>query len=251
MLNNLAEFFLSFSHTSIIISLLILGYIWINQKVFFHAICLVLINILFNFTLKLIFQVPLSSSVGPGYAFPSGHMQASMVLYGWLITKVSNVLYKTLLAIILVGIGISLVYLGYHNYFDVLGGVFFGCILIALYNLFIKNNTPKLPIAVLAFATALMLYIASQNAITAHIWMGYYALIGVIFAEYTYARNTNTLNFQSKIIATIFCFLALFIIKKLFVYVSGPVYISQLQWLIIGFCIPFSTYFAQRLKFLS
>jgi undecaprenyl-diphosphatase len=38
---------------------------------------------LFNFALKIIFQVPLPAHIGKqGFAFPSGHMQSSVVLYG-------------------------------------------------------------------------------------------------------------------------------------------------------------------------
>ncbi len=45
MLDNVAKIFLSFSHDIVIIPLLILGYIWLEQKVFFNAICLILQNL--------------------------------------------------------------------------------------------------------------------------------------------------------------------------------------------------------------
>lgn len=64
------------------------------------------------------------------YSFPSGHSNASMVLYGTLLLVVPLFLHKKigqkaiqlLLAVLILSIGISRIYLGVHFPSDVLGG---------------------------------------------------------------------------------------------------------------------------------
>ncbi|WP_341761141.1 phosphatase PAP2 family protein [Candidatus Tisiphia endosymbiont of Thecophora atra] len=252
MLDNVAKIFLSFSHDIVIIPLLILGYIWLEQKVFFNAICLILVSMLFNFALKIIFQVPLSAHIGKqGFAFPSGHMQSSVVLYGWLMTKTQSRICKILITGLLFGIGMSLVYFGYHNYFDILGAIFFGSLLIAFYTFLASTKKQILPPVLLTFTTFLMLYIASIHKVEEHLYMAYYALIGVIFSENIFTKKITIINLRSKISATILCFFMLFIVKMLFTvgYISSlPLAIRQMQWAIIGFCIPASVFIANYIN---
>jgi len=125
----MAKIILSFSHETVLVPLVVLGYIWISQRIFFNAICLILINMLIRFVLKNIFQVPSNPSLGKqGYAFPSGHMQSGVVLYGYLMKNTPSLLLKILIVFLLLGVGQSLVYMGYHNYFDVLLWFYFSFI---------------------------------------------------------------------------------------------------------------------------
>lgn len=67
-----------------------------------------------------------------GFTYPSGHSMMSIALYGFLIylvyTKIKNKLIKTVLIILLItlilGIGISRIYLGVHYPSDVIAGYF-------------------------------------------------------------------------------------------------------------------------------
>ncbi|WP_342279041.1 phosphatase PAP2 family protein [Candidatus Tisiphia endosymbiont of Myopa tessellatipennis] len=153
---------------------------------------------LFNFALKIIFQVPLSAHIGKqGFAFPSGHMQSSVVLYGWLMTKTQSRICKILITGLLFGIGMSLVYFGYHNYFDILGAIFFGSLLIAFYTFLASTKKQILPPVLLTFTTFLMLYIASIHKVEEHLYMAYYALIGVIFSENIFTKKNNNYNYKS------------------------------------------------------
>ena len=70
---NLAYFFLHFSHESIIVPMVIIGCIWANRGTFSHVICLVLSSMILSASLKYTFKIPLSPHLGiDGFAFPSG-----------------------------------------------------------------------------------------------------------------------------------------------------------------------------------
>jgi len=248
-INNIAKIFLYSTNDIIIIPLIILGYIWIDQKLFSNTICLVLISMLVNFALKVTFKIPLSPLLErQGFAFPSGHMQMAVVLYGWLITKIKNIIYQILIIDLLIGTASSLVYFGYHNYFDILGAVFFGALLIIIYSYLLKHIKHYLPFISIIFSTLLMIYIAAQYEIAEHVWMAYYALIGFLGAEKIFRKNLVILNIPNKIIATVFCFSIFFIIKKIFIQISLPTFVIQLQWLIMGFAIPSSVYIFNKTK---
>jgi undecaprenyl-diphosphatase len=197
---------------------------------------------LFNFALKITFQIPLSPHLGKeGFAFPSGHMQSCVVLYGWLIINTRKALYKVLLASLLSGVGLSLVYCGYHNYFDILGAMFFGSLLLLGYSYFINEQKQILSLILLAFATFLMLYVKFlHGAIVGHLWMAYYALIGLGFSNHFFIDKIKTDSFKNNIVATVFCFIIIFIVQKVFIFIRLPEFVVQMQWLIIGFGVPLS-----------
>lgn len=239
----IAKIFLGFTHEIVILPLIILGYIWLNQKNFYNAICLLLISMLFNYALKVTFK---------GFIFPSGHMQSAVVLYGWLMTKIKQLILKILIIKLLISIGVSLVYFGYHNYLDIFGAIFFGILLIFIYNILLNNINKYLSFIILSFSSILMLYIAIIHNIAPHLWMAYYGLIGLIITENIFiSHKIIKKNINNKILATIICFVSIFIIKALFCikFMNGlPVYLQQLQWMLIGGCIPWSVYYSSLLK---
>ena len=61
-------------------------------------------------------------------------MQAVTVLYGWLALNIKYIWFRLSIVMILSGVGFSLVHMGYHDYYDVFGGLFFGTLLIACYH---------------------------------------------------------------------------------------------------------------------
>ena len=248
MSDQIAKLFLSFSHETIILPFVILGYIWLDRKIFYHAICLVLISMLWNHALKVTFRVPMAHSVGKaGFAFPSGHMQLATVIYGWLFTKASSNVIKAILIGILIGIAYSLVHMGYHNYFDIIGALIFAALLLLVYSLFSKQNVKLQSVIVIVLASMLMIYSEFMHGIAAHLWMAYYGLIGIIISEQLFASKISTKTVPAKIIATVLCFAALSVIKLLFA--TGPLallpaFIGQLQWAMIGFCITGASFVA-------
>ncbi len=86
-----------------------------------------------------------------GYSFPSGHATVSMAFYGFLIYLVYNHFKKkyrwyiiSLLAIIIVFVGISRIYLGVHYLSDVLAGFLFSIIYLMFFIYFYNQIIKKL-----------------------------------------------------------------------------------------------------------
>jgi membrane-associated phospholipid phosphatase len=76
-------------------------------------------------------EVLRSSEEDLGFAFPSGHAQASTVFWGYLAVRVRRLGFW-IAAVVVVGlIGLSRIYLGLHFPIDVIGGILIGAGLIA------------------------------------------------------------------------------------------------------------------------
>ena len=239
----LARFFLAFSHDTIIIPLVVLGYIWISRVVFEDAIILILMSMLFSFFLKTIFQVPLSPVLHQvGYAFPSGHMQLSVVLYGWLAFKTQLMLYRLVSIVLLVGIGLSLMHFGYHNIYDILGGVFFACVLMKFYQVVVFKNSIFFQKPLFFLATVLMITVLFDYQMPTHIWMAYYALLGFSVSSKIF-KHVDLENIGSKIVTSVLCFSFLLLMKRIYSMhqiAALPLFLSQSQWIWVGFWIPAS-----------
>ena len=117
-LDIIAKFFLIFGQEFVLVPLIIIGFLTLNKKIYGNALFLLLFTMIFNAFLKPIFQIPLAEHLNKtGYAFPSGHMQTAIVFYGWLFIAHKNTLVRSLVSIILLGIGFALIQQKYHNIF--------------------------------------------------------------------------------------------------------------------------------------
>ncbi|MFC3908811.1 phosphatase PAP2 family protein [Legionella dresdenensis] len=136
--DTLAEFFLFFSNFPFIITLVLIG-LTFRYRLFYSLACLTLFSITMNVALKNVFHIPLNPTL-TGFAFPSGHMQLSTVLYGWLAWQINNRLLRIIIGFLLSGIALGLIHFGYHNLTDVLGGVAFAAIIMAGYALLLAQR---------------------------------------------------------------------------------------------------------------
>jgi len=148
----LAKLITCFGGVIFLISFAILSIILVKNKKIGISICsnLVLVSIL-NITLKQILQRPRPNELRfineDGYSFPSGHSMISAAFYGliiYLIHKyIKNKYTKWMLTIILfilvVGIGISRIYLGVHYTSDVLAGFMVAILYLIIYITIIKK----------------------------------------------------------------------------------------------------------------
>lgn len=244
-LNLLAQTVLEFTHEPVIVPLLVIGYIGIGRHIFSHAICLLFLSMIFNAALKATFQIPLNPLLGKGFAFPSGHMQTAVVLYGYLYTALnkSNALRFGIVCLLLM-IGTSLIYCGYHNIFDIVGAVFFGALLLSGYQYVQKLvNQQMLGLLSWAFATLCLMYLYSVHVIPSHLEMAYYALIGFTMAASfieRYLPKKEQTNYQ-KIITILICFGCLFVLNFIFsAQVKMIATLASLRWFSLGVAIPLS-----------
>lgn len=147
-------------------------------------------------------------------AYPSGHMQFSVALYGYLITQIKKLLGQAIMIVILFGIASSLVHFNYHNYFDVVGSIFFATLLIVGYiALSNSNQQARLPFLMLLISTLLVFYIAVVYDVAFHVWRSYYGLLGLVVAEHYFGAKIEA-QYKAKIMATLSCFMVLFVTQK-------------------------------------
>lgn len=191
-LDTLARIALAFSHEWVISTLLIVGYIWVDRETCFHSTGLVLISMIVNVALKVTFQVPLNPSLGKaGFAFPSGHMQTAVVLYGFFYTVTPYRSLKYSFIALLIMIGSSLIYFGYHNVTDVMGAILFALILIHAYQYLLQRmKASHLFLGMIFFALSCLIYIKCVDIIPPHLWAACCALCGLRVAQSRFNSRT-------------------------------------------------------------
>lgn len=124
-----------FGSATCLILITLLSFLFFKDRIISYLLCINLIVItVFNQLFKFMFKRPRPSGFRiieeSGYSFPSGHSMVSMAFYGFLLyliyKRVSNKYLKWGLifgiALLIILIGISRIYLGVHYTSDVLGG---------------------------------------------------------------------------------------------------------------------------------
>ena len=247
MLDQIANLFLLFSHPDIFIPGLIFGYIWLDKVIYQQTLSLVLISMIVNTALKSTFQIPLSPLLNKeGFSFPSGHMHAAIVLYGWLYTKIKNTPLHITIALLLPGIAASLIYFGYHNLFDVIGAVFAGTALIFAYNYLIKHTNPLQElIIILIFIAILMVYINIVYTIKYNGWMACSGLYGFQLATYLlHNKPATTITITNKLTSSIIILVVFLLLNNIFKNTTFEL-LQNLKWLIFGCAIPYARHFGK------
>lgn len=155
--------FLAASNTIVLGPLFLVGFFFIDTILFGRAMCGLMFSMVYSQLLKCIFIILIPTSIGDGHVFPSGHTLASVIFYGWLLI---NIQYKPIIILIIVtllGIGSSLVYFNFHNWYDVCGGVIFGAIYIIFMLSVLKKvdifQTSPYFIGYFLFSVAIVLFI--------------------------------------------------------------------------------------------
>ena len=135
-----AQFILLFTNLKIVGLILLWVYFFVDKKTATDTLYLATLSLLVNFSLKIFFKAPLLAGVhsASGFAFPSGHTQTAVVLYGYLWIYHRKLFLPFILILPL--IGWAMVHMGYHTYFDVMGGFIAAFILLFAYTKFIATR---------------------------------------------------------------------------------------------------------------
>jgi len=183
MLDWATLFFLKFGHITFILPAVVLGMLFHKRDLYAKAVCFLFFVIIFNTLLKHIFKVPLFPHLGDGYAFPSGHMHAATVFYGYIIYKIENKAVRTMLVFLLMIMGFSLIHRHFHDLFDVLGAVGFGASEIIIYHFLWQRFGSKCVAAVaLIGSIAIIVTLSIIYKVEYHVWLAFYGLCGTIFS---------------------------------------------------------------------
>ena len=117
-------------------------------KLLITVISTVSVNQLLKHTIRRIRPDHIRLIEEKGFSFPSGHSMTSIALYGILIylvykyikNKILKIILIALLTLLILGIGISRIYLGVHYPSDVLAGFFLSSSIIILVVTIIDNH---------------------------------------------------------------------------------------------------------------
>ena len=132
-----------FGEAKFLIPLILISFFLFREKKYWKLfLSLMILEVGTNSMLKLFFgraRPNVTHLVNEtGYSFPSGHMMAATMCYGFLIyflwkSKISllwKCIFSVLLGLLIIGIGFSRIYLGVHYASDILGGFLFSLFLL-------------------------------------------------------------------------------------------------------------------------
>jgi membrane-associated phospholipid phosphatase len=131
------------------LAVLVAVYLGINRKLGVKIATYAMSSVWVNSVLKDFLMIPRPPQANwkihaEGYGFPSGHAQGSTVLFGYLASKIgSYVAYAAAAGLVLL-VSCSRVALGVHSVYDVIGGMFFGMMILALGWLVERKLAPRL-----------------------------------------------------------------------------------------------------------
>lgn len=109
--------------TEVYIAISIYMFLRVHKERALQGLLLLLFSTALNPALKSIFKIPLNPALGlEGYAFPSEHMQAAAIFYGWIMLS-SNNYARALLSTLLAAMGAAMVIKGYHDLADIVAAV--------------------------------------------------------------------------------------------------------------------------------
>lgn len=183
----LANLSLLFSKESVMAPLLLFRILFLNRKIFTHVAILLFFMMIFNTYLKSIWQIPLDASIGPGWAFPSGHMSASIVYWGYLALVYPYWVIRIAITLLLITIGWALTYQGYHNIEDICGSLLFGLpTLVAYYLACQKLNHKDQSKFFLGLICLGLSFIILLPSIPNQVWFGFSGLcIFIIISRFS------------------------------------------------------------------
>lgn len=165
IVNTTALFFGLLGHRFLFPILMVLGLFTKKRHDILRLVPLVAISLFLNFALKQYFQKPLPDWMNTtNFAFPSGHTQSALVLWGWFYLHAKHwPRLRALVPVILVGIGWQMIHRGFHDIIDVSGGALVGGVILTTYYYALTQTSVKTHLSkayVVAILFCLGVYVA-------------------------------------------------------------------------------------------
>lgn len=170
-------------NTYVMCTIIIVGFVLYDSKVFGRAGCLLLFTVIYNSWLKSLWQIPLPPHLD-GWAFPSGHMHAACVFWGALAIELNKRIFYWIYPAIISIVGYGLFYNGYHDLIDILGALGFACLSLIIYKIIINTKLIDskpflLGITLSAIGLILIALLPEKVKYKNYIWQTHGALIGL------------------------------------------------------------------------
>lgn len=206
----LADIFLSFNKAWVVMPLIGIGYWAYRRDLFSDVLFLVLLSMIVNAFLKCLFQVPLKPHLNQHgwYAFPSGHMQLSTVLYGRLWWEFRKTKWAQGFLVLLIGIGWGMMWKNYHDLMDVVAGAVAGAGLLVGYGVFVSwppihRQPEKIGFFLLPGTLGLIFFMPSIPQHLAHVWGAQGGILGFSLGAtllHLISRKTATLASRKQMV---------------------------------------------------
>jgi glycerophosphoryl diester phosphodiesterase len=147
LLTPIFEGFTALGYVPFYLVALPLGYWLWDKNLFTRLAALIIITAILNSFLKDLFLDPrpdpalaLDKRVGDSYGLPSGHAQIVTAMWFWLAWELRRWWLWALAAVIVIGVGLSRIYLGVHDVEDVLAGVGLGVLSLLAFGVFLSDR---------------------------------------------------------------------------------------------------------------
>lgn len=144
-------FFTAFGHENIYLIVMAFLYWCVNDKLGIRVGIMLLTSSAVSSTLKILFHTPrpywvdskvIAYTTETSFGFPSGHALMSSATYGRIAINIKEKILKFSAFVFIFIIGFSRIFLGVHFLGDVIGGWFFGVLLLAL-GLFLEKSATQ------------------------------------------------------------------------------------------------------------
>lgn len=144
MTDHLYSFFLLVADPYLLLGICIIGFIFIDQKIFGLAILATAFSMVLNPYLKMLWHVPLNPELqSEGFAFPSGHTQNASVFWFMLALQIGNKNFTKLCVFLMMVCVSGIFHFRFHNWPEIAAGFSFAGLIIIFFHYlleFTENN---------------------------------------------------------------------------------------------------------------
>lgn len=242
------EVMVNFSHICGVYGIVlisIIGFIFVDRKVFGYCIYLMMLTMVYNTVLKNIFQIPLPSTCPvPGFGFPSGHMHFASVFYLWLFLHYKHLAVRVFCVSMLVCYAYTIVYLGFHYVYEVCAGCAFALVSVLLYKHLIKSTQGFHRISLFTITLAVLFATESKTLLTpstAMIPIGLSIIGYTILTWYVFFKRDERSWKQRLVIDSVYLLIIIHavVFRNSIIYLPSHIYIALyfMMGLYTGWCI--------------